>query len=462
MRTFLLVTSLTVAAASVAPGADEKPDHLGEAIEAVRSAKTPAGAGRAYARGRNADARSAALHEAYMKRMLTFGLPKVAYYPAKALVRLDPDHGTAWGTIAYVEAKRGDIRDALPAAIRSVQHKRRDDSLLHNAAQLIAWYDRQRPRPKLDDALRRVLAKMRDDLRTHETFAATYKQVTRAYEKRKENAEQAGKDLTAAQQAYRRALDDTIDVDEEIREIEEKIRRGERELERLKYGYDYYYSYPSATIVTAPRVHRPRVVTVPTVHRTWTPWSGGVVYRDGHFGGHLRIGTVRSHVTTSTVVIPPIHAAERIFYYGPGSRRSVRRVEKAVKALQTARDGLRKQGRPLLNELADRRDRMEKLRKQVSAEELPIVEGFRWDPPEVNGKVTDERTVAFTRPPEGDAEEDPETDAANKLRLARLYLKNHMAGKARETLEALLEDYPRTPAAAEAKKLLETVGSLPR
>jgi len=45
--------------------------------------------------------------------------------------------------------------------------------------------------------------------------------------------------------------------------------------------------------------------------------------------------------------------------------------------------------------------------------------------------------------------------ATSRLRLARLYLANGLKDKAREVLEALVREYPDTPQAAEAGKLLE-------
>jgi hypothetical protein len=45
------------------------------------------------------------------------------------------------------------------------------------------------------------------------------------------------------------------------------------------------------------------------------------------------------------------------------------------------------------------------------------------------------------------------------MKLARLYVDNRLYSKAREKLKQLLKDHPKSPHAAEAKKLLSEIGS---
>ena len=58
----------------------------------------------------------------------------------------------------------------------------------------------------------------------------------------------------------------------------------------------------------------------------------------------------------------------------------------------------------------------------------------------------------------GESEATPDEEAAKLMRLARLYVDNRMYNKAREKLNQIVKDHPKSPPAAEAKKLLKEIG----
>ena len=63
----------------------------------------------AYVNGAAVDRNDPKLSEAYVARMVDFGLPELAFHQAQALTTLESNNGLAWGVIAYVEARRGNM-----------------------------------------------------------------------------------------------------------------------------------------------------------------------------------------------------------------------------------------------------------------------------------------------------------------------------------------------------------------
>lgn len=77
-------------------------------IQTIQQAPDPAAAATAYANGIAFDRNDPKLYEAYVARMVDFGLPELAYHQARMLTTLQSSNGLAWGVVAY----------AMPAAGR--------------------------------------------------------------------------------------------------------------------------------------------------------------------------------------------------------------------------------------------------------------------------------------------------------------------------------------------------------
>ena len=127
------------------PAGSQDAEKLAAFIRAIRRAEDPREALSAYAKGCSISRLNAELHTAHVRRMLQFGRPETAYYPAQAAVRLEPENGMAWGVLGYVHGKRHRLEEALAAAVRAAKYAPDDNSILHNAGQLVAWCDGQRP-----------------------------------------------------------------------------------------------------------------------------------------------------------------------------------------------------------------------------------------------------------------------------------------------------------------------------
>ncbi len=91
--------------------------------------------------------------------------------------------------------------------------------------------------------------------------------------------------------------------------------------------------------------------------------------------------------------------------------------------------------------------------RQIDAADLTEGTEIRPAPPP-EGATTQPKGTAGPDDKPKPADRSPEQLAASKLRLARAYLSYNKEAKARALLQAIVKDYPGTPAAAEAKKEL--------
>src|SRR4029077_13054373 len=83
--------------------------EVGAAIQAIEQASDPSAAVAAYVNGAAVDRNDPKLSEAYVARMVDLGLPELAFLQPETLATLESNNGLAWGFIAYVEARRGNM-----------------------------------------------------------------------------------------------------------------------------------------------------------------------------------------------------------------------------------------------------------------------------------------------------------------------------------------------------------------
>src|SRR5512135_3143821 len=87
---------VTTRAASPSPVVDS-------AIQAIQQAPDPSAAVSAYANAIALERNQPKIYEAYVARMVDFGMPELAYHQAQTLTGLNSSSGLAWGVIAYVD-----------------------------------------------------------------------------------------------------------------------------------------------------------------------------------------------------------------------------------------------------------------------------------------------------------------------------------------------------------------------
>ncbi len=393
-----LVGQTTKPSPTTGPRATTSPaDRLKVYILAIVEADAPRPAMSAYARGCSIDRNNAALQNAYMERMLKFGLPKIAYHPAQVLVRIDPNNSLAWGVVGYMHGKRGELEKAFLATMRSLEKRLDDPSVLHNAGQLSAWYDNAPKPPKVSDRARRTLAQMKKELAAKKAFVSAYKEINSVYARRAVLVKQFDSKIAAVEEGILSVRKAGMELDAKIREINDEIDRSKRIIDEL-----------------------------------WRDLRTGVVYRD--IDGRL---VYRRHSRR----------------YRDDLYDHIDREEQALERFKSERRRIRIRSNALLVELKDKEAQLDRLGRKVRNLKVVSPRIFRWDPPAVDGVFTPEAEhfPISTRPA---APRDPETQAGQRLKLARLYRRHKMNDKAVVILKGILEDYGSTKVAKEAKAIL--------
>src|SRR6516165_2434738 len=111
-KSLICVLISAILASFTAGATDEKVE---DAVEAIQQAPDPSAAIAAYANGFAIDRNDPRLYDAYVSRMVDLGLPEIAYHQAQTLTTLQNNNGLAWGVVAYVDARRGQMPEAVSA-----------------------------------------------------------------------------------------------------------------------------------------------------------------------------------------------------------------------------------------------------------------------------------------------------------------------------------------------------------
>lgn len=152
------------------------------AIEALRQAPDPSAAISAFANGYALDRNNPELYNAYVARMVDLGLPEVAYHQAQTLTTLQSNNGLAWGVVAYVDARRQQLPDAISAINLAGQFAPDNTFVQHTAGELAAWYDFKADKSTLPESAKTGLAKVRSLLEQRPAFTTAYNTAQKAYQ----------------------------------------------------------------------------------------------------------------------------------------------------------------------------------------------------------------------------------------------------------------------------------------
>ena len=115
--------------------------EVAAAIQAIQQAPDPSATVAAYVNGAAVDRNDPKLSEAYVARMVDLGLPELAFHQAQTLTTLESNNGLAWGVIAYVEARRGNMAEAISAINLAGQFAPDNPLVERTAGEIVAWYD---------------------------------------------------------------------------------------------------------------------------------------------------------------------------------------------------------------------------------------------------------------------------------------------------------------------------------
>jgi len=184
MKALKILAFLFCCALGVAAQARAGPNQSGTAapIQAIQQASDPSAVVAAYANGIAVDPNDPKLHEAYITRMVDLGLPEMAYHQAQTLTTLESNNGLGWGVLAYVDARRGNMSDAISAITLGVQFAPENKFVEQTAGEVIAWYDLKADKSQLADNTKDAVAKIRGLVEQRTAFTESYAAAKKAYE----------------------------------------------------------------------------------------------------------------------------------------------------------------------------------------------------------------------------------------------------------------------------------------
>ena len=156
--------------------------ELAAAIQAIEQAPDPSATVAAYVNGAAVDRNDPKLSEAYVIRMVDLGLPELAFHQAQMLTTLQSNNGLAWGVVAYVEARRGNMAEAISAINLAGQFAPTTPLVERTAGEIMAWYDIKADKATLSENAHRGLATIRRLLEKQPEFANAYETAKQAYQ----------------------------------------------------------------------------------------------------------------------------------------------------------------------------------------------------------------------------------------------------------------------------------------
>ena len=156
--------------------------ELAAAIQAIEQAPDPSATVAAYVNGAAVDRNDPKLSEAYVIRMVDLGLPELAFHQAQTLTTLQSNNGVAWGVVAYVEARRGNMAEAISAINLAGQFAPTTPLVERTAGEIMAWYDIKADKATLSENAHRGLATIRRLLEKYPEFANAYETAKKAYQ----------------------------------------------------------------------------------------------------------------------------------------------------------------------------------------------------------------------------------------------------------------------------------------
>jgi len=395
--------------AATQPVRTDPAERLGPFLKVVRESRDARTVMSTYTRALAFARDNVELHRVYLRQMLRFGLPQIALTPARELVRLGSADARAWGVIGYMHGRGGEPADALIATLKAAELGADDPSVLNNAGQLVAWHDFEPDPPRLPDATRRTLAKLRPALAEKAAYQQAYRRLQAAYARQAVASRELGRKVNNAEAEALAVQRLARDVDSRLRELNEEIDYHERLIEdlyrELRYGYGYYYYYrdPDGRYIYVPRYDR--------------------------------------------------------YYRRQEIRDRIREAEREIEKVRIELRRVRRDGRAVLAELARKEGALKDLRVRLREATGRTEREFRWDPPAVGGVVTAEkdRIPPTVGKPKLKVPVDPETEARQNVELAKLYLRHGMSEKAIALLESVAKAYAETQAGRQARVLLSAL-----
>jgi len=150
-------------------------------VSQIRDARDPSAAVEAYAVAIKLAPKDLGVEDAFVRKMVEFGLPEMAANQAADVAARDPTNGLARAVVAFMNAHRDRTPDALADIVVAARLNPRDPFVLRTAGQIAAWYDTQAEQSEIDEDLRASTEAMRRDLSGRAEFDNAYARARAAY-----------------------------------------------------------------------------------------------------------------------------------------------------------------------------------------------------------------------------------------------------------------------------------------
>ncbi|MFP4106104.1 MAG: hypothetical protein ACLFVU_08440 [Phycisphaerae bacterium] len=378
--------------------------QLQQHIEAIRSSKEPTDALNHYAKACSINRWHADVHEAYIRTMLSLGLPQKTRHAARILTRIAPDNALGWALMGYFHARNDDYREALIATVRAWKRDKTNIGIQHNLAVLLAWRSAEARNAKIPKEVHRAIYQ-----------AETASAMPETYKKARARAEERYKQYRRKKTEYEKRVADQEQAIQPLKDKLEQLRRTVIEIN---------------TRIEATEAIRDRL--------------------------RRRLGYVEGKIDNPETRAPG-DTYPRLIRLRSDLREQLEKSEDAIDKLEIEKKLTIKRGKLTLHDLKKNQKRLEAL----EAEREKAVDRFRpelfFDPPAIDGEVIPEVSPTKYKTPDAAPPADSQAQARSKLRLARLYLKNRMPEKARRILKTIIANWPDTQTAAESRALLKAL-----
>lgn len=398
------------AAPSDPPGEPtSRPAAEAEALEAaiaeIEAATDPQEAWEAWTHGCAIDRDHPPLHEAQMRRMLAFGLPRYARGPAWALTRTDGTYPLAWALLGYIAGKNGRLHDAASYTIRAGLDAPENEGVLHNLGLIVAWYDLEEDaRRRIPTVLREKLTDQRGDWNDHE-----------AYRKARESVEE---DYVALERIRVKWEKSIAEAEDELDPLRREVAAYQRRLRSLENDVRSHIRQKDR-------------------------------YEEELAGVQREIDERRRRGENDDSQQRRAHELGKL----------IEREKEKIRELNREGEKVHDEGKGVFRQAAKLEDELKDMRRKLRAELAQNQPDFDFVPPAVDGRIVPEREdVRLDVSDPFVAPEEPEEKLATRMEMAELYLKNNMPGKAAEILRKVVLHHEGTEEAERAQELLRRLG----
>ncbi len=409
MESMVTVVMCACAAAVAAPKLDAPAPAgaIANAIREIAAAVTPEAAMSAYSRGRDIDKTDRNLHDAYMRKMLKMSRPDAAWHAAQILAPMELEYGLPQGVMAYVFAKQEDYAKAMGPGVRAAMLDPNNAPMVHNAGQLMAWYEHVSAKPAVAQSVKDAMRKLKAGA-GGKVYADAYEQAQDAYK----IPEQRKKDLEQKRASLEKDVQQTI----------QKINANATALKTKGAAYDRE--------------------------------------ADDHRRNQQELARAELDMQTARTVQTRNDAARRADRARASMKSNDRQMadlkQDAVK-IQSSQEDLRKK-------LAEKQAELSKTQAAAKSALESVPDSLTWQVPAVDGLTPSDLQAAKPkgRTPTSSPSETldkrlAEAQAADKLSLAKIYIDGKMTDAARKALLEIIRDCSTTDAGRQAAELLKNL-----